>query len=49
MHIGIGNGITFGSSIRANGHCDLVMRDAVIAVDGNVILEDRELRLPSVR
>ena len=25
MHIGIGNGITFGSSIRAKGHCDLVM------------------------
>lgn len=46
MHIGIGNGITFGSSIRANGHCDLVMRDAVIEVDGQVILEDRELKLP---
>jgi leucyl aminopeptidase (aminopeptidase T) len=47
MHIGIGNGITFGSSIRANGHCDLVMRDAVIVVDGQIILEGRELQLPA--
>jgi leucyl aminopeptidase (aminopeptidase T) len=45
MHIGIGNGITFGSSIRAKGHCDLVMRDAVIEVDGRVILENRELKV----
>lgn len=45
MHIGIGNGITFGSSIRAPGHCDLVMRDAIIEVDGRVILKDKELFL----
>lgn len=45
MHIGIGNGITFGSSIRAPGHCDLVMRDAIIEVDGKVILKDKELFL----
>jgi leucyl aminopeptidase (aminopeptidase T) len=43
MHIGIGNGITFGSSIRAPGHCDLVMRDAIIEVDGRLILKDREV------
>lgn len=43
MHIGIGNGITFGSSIRAPGHCDLVMRDAVIEVDGKLIMKNREL------
>lgn len=43
MHIGIGNGITFGSSIRAKGHCDLVMRDAVIEVDGKVLMKEREL------
>lgn len=46
MHIGIGNGITFGSSIRAPGHCDLVMRDAIIEVDGAVLLADGELHLP---
>lgn len=45
MHIGIGNGITFGSSIRAPGHCDLVMRDAIIEVDGKTILKDKELFL----
>lgn len=46
MHIGIGNGITFGSSIRAPGHCDLVMRDAVVEVDGQVLLAECELHLP---
>jgi leucyl aminopeptidase (aminopeptidase T) len=43
MHIGIGNGITFGSSIRAKGHCDLVMRDAIVEVDGQAVLEDRRV------
>lgn len=43
MHIGIGNGITFGSSIRAPGHCDLVMRDAIIEVDGKIIMRDRQV------
>lgn len=40
MHVGIGNGITFGSSIRAPGHCDLVTRDAYVCVDGEPILAD---------
>lgn len=39
MHVGIGNGITFGSSIRAPGHCDLVIRDAKVVVDDLCILE----------
>ena len=39
MHVGIGNGITFGSSIRAPGHCDLVIRDAKVTVDGVRIIE----------
>ena len=39
MHVGIGNGITFGSSVRAPGHCDLVIRDAKVVVDGLCILE----------
>lgn len=43
LHIGIGNGITFGSSIRASGHCDLVMRDAVVEIDGQTILADRQV------
>ncbi|SFE55779.1 aminopeptidase [Alteribacillus iranensis] len=45
MHIGIGNGITFGSSIRAPGHCDLVMRDPMIEVDGKLLMKDREIFL----
>jgi leucyl aminopeptidase (aminopeptidase T) len=45
MHIGIGNGITFGSSIRAKGHCDLVMRDAIIEVDGCTVLSDRQVQV----
>ncbi|MDD2476465.1 MAG: aminopeptidase [Dysgonamonadaceae bacterium] len=43
MHIGIGNGITFGSSIRAKGHCDLVMRDAIIEIDGKILMKNKEL------
>jgi leucyl aminopeptidase (aminopeptidase T) len=42
-HLGIGNGITFGSSIRASGHLDLVIRHPIIEVDGKVILKDREV------
>lgn len=49
MHIGIGNGITFGSSIRANGHCDLVMRDAIIEVDGKVLMKDRRLYIDNFK
>lgn len=45
MHIGIGNGITFGSSIRAVGHIDLVMRDAIVEVDGVTILADRKVQV----
>jgi leucyl aminopeptidase (aminopeptidase T) len=45
MHIGIGNGITFGSSIRAPGHCDLVMRDPHIEVDGKILMKDGEIYL----
>ncbi|MDQ0862128.1 aminopeptidase [Bacillus sp. V2I10] len=45
MHIGIGNGITFGSSIRAPGHCDLVMRDPLIKVDGKILMKNGEIYL----
>lgn len=45
MHIGIGNGITFGSSVRAPGHCDLVMRDAIIEVDGKLLMKDKKIYL----
>ena len=44
-HLGVGNGITFGSSIRASGHIDLVIRHPVIEVDGTVILKDRHVKV----
>lgn len=45
IHLGIGNGITFGSSIRASGHIDLVIRHPIVAVDGKTVLKDRKLTL----
>lgn len=45
LHIGIGNGITFGSSVEAPGHCDMVMRDAHVEIDGRVLLSGCELKL----
>jgi leucyl aminopeptidase (aminopeptidase T) len=45
MHVGIGNGLTFGSSIRALAHFDIVMRDAVVSIDGRVILNDGQVIL----
>lgn len=45
MHIGIGNGVTFGSSIQSVGHCDLVMRDAIVEIDGVTVLADRQVQV----
>lgn len=45
IHLGIGNGITFGSTIRASGHIDLVVRHPIVSVDGKMVLKDRELSL----
>jgi hypothetical protein len=41
LHLGIGNGITFGSTIRAVGHIDLVVRHPIVEVDGKGVLKDR--------
>ncbi|KAA0972176.1 hypothetical protein FPY71_03420 [Aureimonas fodinaquatilis] len=43
IHLGIGNGITFGSPIRASGHIDLVIRHPIVEVDGQLVLKDREV------
>jgi leucyl aminopeptidase (aminopeptidase T) len=43
LHLGIGNGITFGSSIRAVGHVDLVVRHPIVQVDDRIILKDRQV------
>lgn len=45
IHLGIGNGITFGSSIRASGHIDLVVRHPIVTVDGKTVLKERQLNL----
>lgn len=45
MHVGIGNGLTFGSSVRAPAHFDIVMREAVVSIDGRVILREGETLL----
>jgi leucyl aminopeptidase (aminopeptidase T) len=43
LHLGIGNGMTFGSSIRAVGHVDLVIRRPIVEVDDRVVLKNREM------
>jgi leucyl aminopeptidase (aminopeptidase T) len=43
LHLGIGNGITFGSSIRAVGHIDLVIRHPIVQVDDTIALKNREV------
>lgn len=45
MHIGLGSGITFGSSIRAVGHVDVVAMHPVLDLDGRVVLKDRQVLL----
>jgi leucyl aminopeptidase (aminopeptidase T) len=42
IHIGLGEGRSFGSSITAVTHTDLVLLTGKIALDGNVILDARE-------
>jgi leucyl aminopeptidase (aminopeptidase T) len=43
MHVGLGHGASFGSSIRAPVHCDLVVCNPILELDGRVILKDRTL------
>lgn len=45
LHLGIGNGITFGSSIRAVGHIDLVIRHPIVQIDDVIALKGREVLL----
>jgi leucyl aminopeptidase (aminopeptidase T) len=42
MHVGIGNGLTFGSSVRAPAHFDIVTRDALVKIDGRTVLENNQ-------
>jgi leucyl aminopeptidase (aminopeptidase T) len=45
VHIGIGTNITLGGNVKAAIHYDLLMWEATIELDGNVILEKGQVRL----
>ena len=45
LHIGLGDGTTFGSDHRAATHCDLVIRHPILDVNGRRILERKQLSL----
>jgi leucyl aminopeptidase (aminopeptidase T) len=44
-HIGLGEGRTFGSTISACAHMDLVLDRPTVEIDGKVVLSDRQVRL----
>lgn len=43
MHLGIGAGTSFGISHEAPTHCDLVIRNPILKLDGKTVLKDRTL------
>ena len=45
VHIGIGTNITLGGNIKAAIHYDLLMYEATIELDGNVVLEKGQVRM----
>jgi leucyl aminopeptidase (aminopeptidase T) len=45
MHLGIGDGTTFGISHRSPAHVDLVVRRPILELDGRTILKDGVLYL----
>jgi leucyl aminopeptidase (aminopeptidase T) len=45
VHFGIGTSTTLGGNVKAACHYDLLMHKTTIMVDGEVILEDGELRV----
>jgi len=45
IHIGLGEGRTFGSKITANAHTDLVLANPDLKLDGKLIVSNRELYL----
>ncbi len=44
-HIGLGEGRTFGSTISACAHMDLVLDRPTVEIDGKVVLSDRQVKL----
>ena len=45
VHIGIGQGLTFGLDIKAKAHIDLVLKNPIVEIGGKVILNDRVFRV----
>jgi leucyl aminopeptidase (aminopeptidase T) len=43
VHIGLGEGRTFGSKISASAHIDLVLDRPTLEIDGKTIVSDREI------
>jgi leucyl aminopeptidase (aminopeptidase T) len=44
-HIGIGTSSNLGGHTKAATHFDVIMRDATVSIDGNLIMENGELRI----
>ena len=45
VHIGIGTNITLGGHVKAALHYDLIMWQPTIVLDGQVVLENGQLRI----
>ncbi|HZK67629.1 MAG TPA: leucyl aminopeptidase, partial [Chloroflexota bacterium] len=45
IHIGTGTNITLGGTVKAKSHYDLIMSKPTLDLDGDVLIQDGELRL----
>jgi 2,5-dihydroxypyridine 5,6-dioxygenase len=45
IHVALGTNAYIGGVIKAKGHYDMVVKDATVAIDGMIILENKELNL----
>lgn len=45
VHIGIGEGASFGSNISACAHLDIVIKNPQLELDGKIILSDKKLKI----
>ena len=48
LHIGLGEGASFGSSIHAKAHIDLVLRAPTLELDGKIVLQNKAYTLPGL-
>lgn len=44
VHIGIGTSITLGGNVKASCHYDLIMKNATIMADGQLLMEDGKVQ-----